>query len=153
MEVIIGAGLSGFLFYTVPTRRGNYERKIEMPKYLEFVQERNYVCGEWVRKHFTNKCKMPVVYIMYSYYGEILYIGRTTNFNRRWKEHIKNIPLEYVAKVTVYVHYSLADACFNEIQGITKNKPRWNTTDKNNHPSTNKIDYMCFVIFYVNTTQ
>ncbi len=113
-----------------------------------------YDVSNEVKKKFYKGVKTPVVYIFMNKKDEILYIGKTTNFNTRWSQHIRdNNPITQVKTVVIMSYESESEASFAESQGIAYYLPKWNIHGKENTLSKTRSKWTDKVVLNVMTKQ
>lgn len=106
-------------------------------------------CPDDVRQQFGPNKKCPIVYEFYDKYGELVYIGKTTNFCSRWSIHLRSDkPILELGKIVIRAYDSYSEASFVEAQEIAKYKPSWNVHGK--EESVSQIDIQHKEIFSLN---
>lgn len=81
-----------------------------------------------------------VVYFFYGEDEELLYVGRTSSFKKRWAQHLqspKDMP--QVSKVCLHLFDTKPETIFYEAQKIAGLKPKWNKAGLDGKVARNTI--------------
>lgn len=89
-----------------------------------------YTVGQ-IDSIYTLLPPMPMVYLFFGADGQLLYIGSTGNFGRRWSKHRSATRwLADVEFVVFDIHETLEDARQCEARAIARNNPPRNIRGK-----------------------
>lgn len=85
-----------------------------------------------------------VVYFFYGSAHELLYVGRTNNFVKRWSDHCNSgKPMHLVKFVGVHVFDTKPEVVFYEAQKILQLEPEWNISGTNGKISHYEMQPKC----------
>ena len=91
------------------------------------------------RKELTSD-ECHVVYFFYGISDELLYVGRTNNFKKRWNQHLqseKDMP--QIHRVCLHLFDTKPETIFYEAQKIAGLQPKWNISGMDGKVARNTI--------------